>query len=55
MESKDPSDKHFKVSMIKSGFRLVAACTLTFTDNNLIVFAGILLFLAEILGVVEEL
>ena len=55
MEPKDPSKKHFKLSMYKSAIRQIAALTLIGVDNKYIVTAGILLFVAEILGIAEEL
>lgn len=50
---KAPSiDGHFFVSLFKSGFRILAGLSLVFGD---ILLAGILLIVAEVLGIVEEL
>jgi hypothetical protein len=46
------SSKHFKISMVKSGFRIGAGMTLV-TGN--LIGAGVLLIIAEVLGIVEEL
>jgi hypothetical protein len=46
------SNKHFNISMIKSGFRIGAAMILV-TGN--LIGAGILLIIAEVLGIAEEL
>ena len=51
-EPKDPSDKHFKISMVKSAVRIagfIALCT-----GNLLT-AGLILVGAELLGIWEEL
>lgn len=52
IQPKDPSQNHFWVSMIKSGFRLAAAAALSF---GFFVQAGVLFGFAEFLGIVEEL
>lgn len=52
MEVKDPSKKHFMVSMIKSMFRLAAGAALVL---GLFVTSGSLFIIAEVLGIVEEL
>jgi len=52
MEVKDPSNKHFMVSMIKSMFRLAAGAALVL---GLFVTSGSLFIIAEVLGIVEEL
>ena len=51
-EPKDPSDKHFRISMVKSAVRIIAGVTLC--TGNLLV-AGLLFIGAELLGVWEEL
>ena len=43
---------HTSVSMVKSGFRILAGVALCFGD---FVVAGALLIVAELLGIVEEL
>ena len=43
--------KHFHVSMIKSSVRIFAGVTLCF---GWLIVSGVLLIVAEILGVVEE-
>ena len=51
-EPKDPSDKHFRISMVKSAVRIagfIALCT-----GNLL-RAGIFLIGAELLGIWEEM
>lgn len=52
MEPVDPSKKHFYISIIKSVIRIVAGMYL-FYGNFAI--AGVLLVVAEVLGVLEEL
>ena len=51
-EPKDPSVKHFRISMVKSAVRIIAGITLC--TGNLLV-AGLLFIGAELLGVWEEL
>jgi hypothetical protein len=51
-EPKDPSSKHFWISMVKSIIRIGAGGFLI--TGNLFV-AGALLIFAEILGIAEEL
>lgn len=46
------SNRHFIVSLIKSGIRILAGVALCLGD---IWKAGVLLMIAEILGIVEEL
>lgn len=48
----DPKKSHFYISLIKSGFRMVAAGTLVMGN---FIFAGVFLFLAEVLGILEEI
>ena len=72
MQPKDPSNKHFAYSIVKSIFRFVASGLLAwagyilwsaneYTDifiadaGLLMMFSGAVLFLAEVLGVIEEL
>jgi hypothetical protein len=43
---------HFKVSLAKSGLRILAGITLVFGS---FILAGLLLILAEVLGIVEEI
>ena len=52
IQPKDPSKKHFYVSLTKSAIRIVAGACLI--QGNLL-FAGGLLIFAEILGIVEEI
>jgi len=52
MEPKDPSKKHFYISIVKSGIRIGAAVSLML---NSIVLAGALLLLAELFGIWEEM
>ena len=52
IQPKDPSRGHFYVSLVKSGLRIGAGLTLI---QGLIVPAGALFIVAEVLGIVEEL
>jgi hypothetical protein len=52
IQPKDPSKKHFYVSLIKSAFRIVAGFAL-FSGST--ANAGTFLVLAEVLGIVEEM
>lgn len=52
MQTKDFRNSHFYISLIKSGMRMVAAGNLVL--GNLL-YAGLFLFLAEVLGILEEL
>jgi hypothetical protein len=52
VQPKDTSKGHFYVSLVKSGFRIGAGITLIY---GLLVPAGALFILAEVLGIVEEL
>lgn len=51
MEHPDPK-KHKHISFVKSGFRILAGATLCFGEFAI---AGMLLIVAEILGIVEEM
>lgn len=52
IQPKDPSKGHFYVSLVKSGVRIVAGAALMKVG---LVTAGILLILAELLGIFEEM
>ena len=52
IQPKDPSIKHFYVSLVKSSVRILAGVALVMGH---FVTAGILLILAELLGIVEEM
>jgi hypothetical protein len=52
-EPKDPSNKHFWISMIKSGVRIVG-CIIALLTGSVAWLAGGFL-IAEILGIAEEL
>jgi len=52
IQPKDPSDKHFYVSLVKSVIRIAAGVQLIYGN---MVIAGGLLIVAELLGVLEEL
>ena len=52
IQPKDTSKGHFYVSLVKSGFRIGAGISLV---QGHFVAAGVLLILAEVLGIVEEL
>ena len=51
-EPKDPSDKHFRISMVKSVVRIIGFGTLC--TGSLLV-AGLILIGAELLGIWEEM
>ena len=56
MEPKESkSKKHFWFSIYKSIFRLGAGLALWKTGDIMLVTAGVLLIIAEILGILEEL
>lgn len=46
---------HFRVSLVKSVVRILAGLCLCLIDNTLANMAGVLLIIAEILGIVEEI
>ena len=52
VQPKDTSKGHFYVSLVKSVLRITAGGALI---SGFIVYAGILLIVAEVLGIVEEL
>ena len=58
---KDPGDNHFSVSLVKSVFRMVACGFLVYGGYMLefwgwpFMVAGAILFLAEVLGIIEEI
>lgn len=52
IEPKDPSKKHFYISLVKSAIRIGAGVFLMFGD---LITTGILLITAEVLGIAEEL
>ncbi len=49
---KDPSVGHFYVSLVKSALRIAAGIALIFGS---FFWCGLLLIIAEVLGIVEEL
>ena len=58
--SKDPSKKHFYISLVKSVVRIVAGAAFVvggyyFCMGTWIMAGGALLVVAEILGILEEL
>jgi hypothetical protein len=55
IQSKDPSKGHFYVSLAKSAVRIAAGVALCLTLSPMLWYAGVLLILAEVLGIVEEL
>lgn len=55
INSKDPGKGHFYVSIFKSILRLGASYGLYMTGDMLLMAVGIMLGLAEILGIIEEL
>ena len=48
-------DQHFQVSIVKSAFRLMACGTLILAGVDGIAAAGLMLAVAELLGIGEEL
>lgn len=52
MINKDPGKRHFYISLVKSCLRIIAAVALI---SAMFITAGILLILAEILGIAEEI
>lgn len=60
-QPKDPSKGHFYVSMVKSavrvaaGIMLIMACFNPAVSLNYIATGGLLLIIAELLGILEEL
>lgn len=52
IQPKDTSKGHFYVSLAKSAIRVVAGLALT---QGMLLTAGSLIIIAEVLGVVEEL
>ena len=55
IQKKDNRLGHFRVSLIKSSVRILAGICLCLIDNTLANMAGVLLVIAEILGIVEEI
>ena len=51
MKIPDPA-KHLKISLIKSTLRIIAG---TFLIYNYVLYAGLILIIAELLGIAEEL
>jgi hypothetical protein len=54
IQNKDNRLGHFRVSLIKSGVRLIAGLSLCLTGSTLLNIAGLAFIIAEILGIVEE-
>jgi hypothetical protein len=55
IQNKDNRLGHFRVSLIKSGVRIIAGFCLCLVDHTLVNAAGLFLIIAEILGIVEEI
>ncbi len=60
VQPKDTSKGHFYVSLVKSGLRIVASGSIVaagyiIPHGEWLIAGGVLLFLAEILGIAEEL
>ena len=49
------NDHHFQVSVVKSAFRLIACGTMVLAGADGVAAAGIMLAVAELLGIGEEL
>ena len=52
-EPKDPSNKHFYISLIKSGLRLTGCLVAAYTSS--VVLLALFFAAAEFLGILEEL
>lgn len=52
IQPKDPSKWHFRISIVKSGIRMAAGLRLIQQD---LIGAGVLLIIAEVLGIAEEM
>jgi hypothetical protein len=55
IQNRDPRVGHFRVSLVKSAVRILAGLCLCLIDNTLANMAGVLIIIAEILGIVEEI
>jgi hypothetical protein len=55
IQNKDPRVGHFRVSLIKSGVRLIAGLCLCLSGSTLLNIAGLAFIVAEILGIIEEM
>lgn len=59
IQPKDTSKGHFYVSLVKSGLRIIAgSCIIVAgytTGENWLLASGVLLIMAEVLGILEEL
>lgn len=55
-ESRIPDPKkHFQLSMFKSVVRIAAGSALCTSSETMIIVAGVLLIIAEIVGILEEM
>jgi len=52
MQFKDPRKAHLHVSLVKSVFRVIAGAALM---SSMFYLAGLMLVIAEILGILEEI
>lgn len=56
---KDPGEAHFHLSLVKSGFRIIGCALLIIlgflTDEPLLSYGAGMFFVAEVLGMAEEL
>jgi hypothetical protein len=50
--TKDPGTQHFYYSMVKSAIRIIGGIGLIF---GALTFCGIMLIIAEVLGILEEM
>ena len=55
MQPKDTDPSHMYVSFCKSGLRVLAGIFLILSGMDVIMYAGLLLVVAELLGVLEEI
>ena len=52
--NKDPSQRHFNISIVKSAMRMIGCVGILFGGLAYIKFFGVMFLLAEVLGIIEE-
>ena len=55
MQPKDTDPSHMYISFCKSGLRVVAGIFLILSGRDVVMYGGLLLVVAELLGVLEEI
>ena len=55
MQPKDTDPSHMYISFCKSGLRVVAGIFLILSGIDVVMYGGLLLVVAELLGVLEEI